>query len=138
MIINYTDCGMLRFTDGEMEDRLRKETGTAPISPAKFHSFTDAVANTKEQIQRPRHIHGSRRRSQSGGSSMTSTPGGSARWSRTGRPSLVRQRLAILSETNYGPSRGGKRRGAAPDHIMCWSEAASRGGGRCWVRTNVG
>ena len=32
MIINHDDCGMLKFTDGEMEDRLRKQTGTAPIA----------------------------------------------------------------------------------------------------------
>ena len=54
MIINHTDCGMLKFTDGDMENRLRKETGQAPIAPAKFYSFTDAVANTKEQIQKVR------------------------------------------------------------------------------------
>jgi carbonic anhydrase len=54
MIINHTDCGMLRFTDGELEDRLRKETGQAPIAPARFYSFTDAEANTKEQIQKAR------------------------------------------------------------------------------------
>jgi carbonic anhydrase len=51
MIINHTDCGMLRFTDSEFEDRLRKETGRAVIVPAKFYSFTDAEANTREQIQ---------------------------------------------------------------------------------------
>src|SRR5277367_6993815 len=39
MIINHTDCGMLRFTDSEMEDRLRKETGKAPIAPARFYSL---------------------------------------------------------------------------------------------------
>jgi len=54
MIINHTDCGMLRFTDGELEARLRKETGKAPIAPAKFYSFTDAEANTREQIQKAR------------------------------------------------------------------------------------
>jgi carbonic anhydrase len=54
MIINHTDCGMLKFTDSEFEDRLRKETGQAPIAPAKFYSFTDAEANTKEQIQKAR------------------------------------------------------------------------------------
>ena len=54
MIINHTDCGMLRFTDSEFEDRLRKETGKAPIAPARFYSFTDAEANTKEQIQKAR------------------------------------------------------------------------------------
>ncbi|HEY6315240.1 MAG TPA: hypothetical protein VIY52_31160, partial [Streptosporangiaceae bacterium] len=54
MIINHTDCGMLRFTDSEMEERLRKETGRAPIAPARFYSFADAEANTKEQIQKAR------------------------------------------------------------------------------------
>ena len=54
MIINHTDCGMLRFTDDDLEDRLRRETGKAPIAPAKFYSFTDAEANTKEQIQKAR------------------------------------------------------------------------------------
>ena len=54
MIINHTDCGMLKFTDAEMEDRLRKETGQAQIVPARFYSFTDAEANTKEQIQKAR------------------------------------------------------------------------------------
>ena len=54
MIINHTDCGMLRFTDSEMEERLRKETGQAPIAPARFYSFTDAEANTREQIQKAR------------------------------------------------------------------------------------
>ena len=54
MIINHTDCGMLRFTDSELEERLRKETGQAPIAPARFYSFTDAEANTKEQIQKAR------------------------------------------------------------------------------------
>jgi carbonic anhydrase len=29
MIINHTDCGMLKFTDAELENRLRKETGQA-------------------------------------------------------------------------------------------------------------
>ena len=54
MIINHTDCGMLRFTDSELEARLRKQTGRAPIAPARFYSFTDAEANTKEQIQKAR------------------------------------------------------------------------------------
>jgi len=54
MIINHTDCGMLRFTDREMEDRLRKETGVAPIAPARFYSFTDAEENTREQVLKAR------------------------------------------------------------------------------------
>jgi carbonic anhydrase len=54
MIINHTDCGMLRFTDNELEDRLRKETGRSPIAPSRFFSFTDPEKNTREQIQKAR------------------------------------------------------------------------------------
>jgi carbonic anhydrase len=54
MIINHTECGMLLFTDEEFEDRLRKETGKSPIAPDRFFSFTDAVQNTKEQIEKAR------------------------------------------------------------------------------------
>jgi carbonic anhydrase len=54
MIINHTDCGLLRFTDDDLEKRLRKDTGKAPVAPAKFYSFTDPVENTKEQILKAR------------------------------------------------------------------------------------
>jgi carbonic anhydrase len=54
MIINHTDCGMLKFSDSEVEDRLRKETGQAPVTPARFYSFTDVEMNTREQVQKAR------------------------------------------------------------------------------------
>jgi carbonic anhydrase len=54
MIINHTDCGMLKFADSELADRLRKETGQVPIAPARFYSFTDVAENTREQIQKAR------------------------------------------------------------------------------------
>jgi len=54
MIINHKNCGMLLFTDGELEERLRKETGRAPIAPARFYSFTDPEKNTREQIHKAR------------------------------------------------------------------------------------
>jgi carbonic anhydrase len=50
MVINHTDCGMLKFTDSDLEDRLVKETGQTAIAPARFYSFTDVEANTKEQV----------------------------------------------------------------------------------------
>jgi carbonic anhydrase len=54
MIINHTDCGLLRFTDDEMEERLRKETGRAVIAPSRFFSFTNAEENTREQMLKAR------------------------------------------------------------------------------------
>ena len=35
VIINHTDCGMLRFADSEFEDRLRKKIGRAAIAPVR-------------------------------------------------------------------------------------------------------
>ena len=52
MIINHTDCGMLKFTDSDLEDRLVRETGQMAVAPARFYSFTDVEDNTKEQVQK--------------------------------------------------------------------------------------
>jgi carbonic anhydrase len=54
MIINHTDCGMEKFTDSGLEDRLRNDTGQASIAPARFYSFTDVEENTREQVQKAR------------------------------------------------------------------------------------
>lgn len=63
MIINHTDCGMLTFRDDELNDKLRRTTGTATIAPARFHAFSDVEENVREGIQRvtshpwvPKHI----------------------------------------------------------------------------------
>jgi carbonic anhydrase len=54
MIINHNDCGLSKFAGHELEDRLRTETGAAPIAPARFYTFTDVEQNTREQVQRAR------------------------------------------------------------------------------------
>jgi carbonic anhydrase len=54
MIINHNDCGMSKFAGSELEDRLRADTGSAPIGPATFYSFTDVEQNTREQVQKAR------------------------------------------------------------------------------------
>ena len=54
MIINHNDCGMSKFAGSELEDRLRDDTGMAPIAPATFYSFTDVEQNTREQVQKAR------------------------------------------------------------------------------------
>jgi carbonic anhydrase len=54
MIVNHTDCGMLKFTDAEMENRLRSEVSQVPVAPARFYSFTDITENTKEQVYKAR------------------------------------------------------------------------------------
>ncbi len=52
MIINHTDCGMQTFTDHDLEQELENITGESPVVPARFYSFRDLEANTREQIHR--------------------------------------------------------------------------------------
>jgi carbonic anhydrase len=54
MIINHNDCGMTKFTDTQLQERLRGETGKSPIAPAEFYSFTDPEQNTREQMLKAR------------------------------------------------------------------------------------
>jgi carbonic anhydrase len=54
MIINHNDCGMERFTDEDLELRLRTETHQAAVAPSRFYSFTDVEQNTREQVQKAR------------------------------------------------------------------------------------
>jgi carbonic anhydrase len=50
MLIHHTDCGMLTFKDEELHAKLRKENGTAAVSPARFYSFSDLEADVREQM----------------------------------------------------------------------------------------
>lgn len=50
MIINHTDCGMLTFRDEELQDRLRKDTGTVAVAPQFFGAFRDVEENVRRQI----------------------------------------------------------------------------------------
>lgn len=54
MIINHNDCGLSRFSGDELAQRLRTETGNAPIAPVTFSTFTDAEENTREQMLKVR------------------------------------------------------------------------------------
>jgi carbonic anhydrase len=103
MIINHTDCGMLRFTDSEMEDRLRKETGQTPIAPARFYSFTDVEGNTREQIQKARSHPWISQEVPVRGSSTTSRQGGLAKCFRTGRSSQVSIRVVVRPPRRTAP-----------------------------------
>lgn len=54
MIINHNECGLSAFSGEELAERLRVETGSVPIAPATFYSFTDVVDNTRLQVQKAR------------------------------------------------------------------------------------
>ena len=52
MIINHTQCGLMTFTDDELRAKVQQATGTASVSPAAFHTFTDLEANVLDQVQK--------------------------------------------------------------------------------------
>ncbi len=52
MIINHTDCGMMKFQDNDLRAKLQQQTGTAAVSPACFHAFDDLEENIRQQIQK--------------------------------------------------------------------------------------
>ncbi|SEB06692.1 beta-class carbonic anhydrase [Leifsonia sp. 21MFCrub1.1] len=54
LIINHDDCGLSRFAGDDLVERLRAETGSYPIAPAQFFTFTDAEQNTREQVRKVR------------------------------------------------------------------------------------
>ena len=54
VIINHTECGMLKFNDAELRERLEHQSGTAVISPEHFYAFTDLTANVRRQMQKLR------------------------------------------------------------------------------------
>jgi carbonic anhydrase len=56
MVINHTDCGLLKTTDEELRTRIQNDAGTAAIAPAHFYAFTNLEQNVREQLQKL-HTH---------------------------------------------------------------------------------
>ena len=63
IIINHTDCGLLKVREDELKARLTEKMGTAAEEPSHFHAFDDLEANVRQQMHRvkshpwiPKHI----------------------------------------------------------------------------------
>ena len=52
MVINHTDCGLMKATEEELHRRIEAEAGLPPSSPVVFHAFTDVEANVRTQLER--------------------------------------------------------------------------------------
>ena len=50
-VVNHTDCGMLTFEDGQLQQRLKDETGR-DASAIRFHAFKDLDENVRAQVQK--------------------------------------------------------------------------------------
>lgn len=51
LVINHTDCGMLTFTDEELQKKLADKY-KADVSGLKFHSFPNLEQNVRNQVDR--------------------------------------------------------------------------------------
>ena len=63
IIINHTDCGLLKVREDELKARLTEKMGATAHEPTHFHAFDDLEANVRLQMQRvkshpwiPQHI----------------------------------------------------------------------------------
>jgi carbonic anhydrase len=63
IIINHTDCGLLRVREDELRSTLTRKMGADADEPKHFHAFDDLEENVRIQMQRvkshpwiPKHI----------------------------------------------------------------------------------
>jgi carbonic anhydrase len=52
MVINHTDCGLMKASEDEMHRRIEKEAGVAASSPVRFYAFSDVEKNVREQLEK--------------------------------------------------------------------------------------
>jgi len=51
IVVNHTDCGLLKFTDEDLSKKLSEKYG-AEAASLKFHTFDDLEANVKNQVEK--------------------------------------------------------------------------------------
>ncbi len=63
IIINHTDCGLLKVKEDELRTKLTRKMGTDSPEPAHFYAFDDLEKNVRDQIAKvkshpwiPKHI----------------------------------------------------------------------------------
>jgi carbonic anhydrase len=54
MIINHTDCGLMRQREEELRRLVVERTGTESEAPERFFAFDDLDENVRQQIQKLR------------------------------------------------------------------------------------
>ncbi len=52
IIINHTDCGLLKVREDELKKKLAEKMGTPAGAPEHFHAFDDLEVNVREQMRR--------------------------------------------------------------------------------------
>lgn len=54
MVINHTDCGLMKAGESAMRKHIEQEAGVAASVPVRFHAFNDVEKNVREQMERLR------------------------------------------------------------------------------------
>jgi carbonic anhydrase len=54
MVINHTDCGLMKASEEDMQKHIEKESGVAANRPLTFHAFSDVEKNVREQLEKLR------------------------------------------------------------------------------------
>jgi carbonic anhydrase len=54
MVINHTDCGLMRTSEEDLRTRIQARTGTAAVAPAFFYAFQNIEENVRHQLQKLR------------------------------------------------------------------------------------
>ncbi len=52
MLINHTDCGLMKASEDEMHKHIEQQTGVAASSPVRFHAFSNVEKNVREQLEK--------------------------------------------------------------------------------------
>jgi carbonic anhydrase len=52
MVINHTDCGLMKASEDELHQRIESEAGNLPSSIVNFHAFQDVDDNVRRQLYR--------------------------------------------------------------------------------------
>lgn len=52
MIINHTDCGLMKFTEAALHEKIESLAGLPPSDPVHFYAFQDVETNVREQLSK--------------------------------------------------------------------------------------
>jgi carbonic anhydrase len=52
MVINHTDCGLMKASESELHHKIEQEAGKAPNSAVHFHAFHNVDENVRRQLER--------------------------------------------------------------------------------------